>query len=478
MKQGELIKSLRQIVGDRYLLVEKEDVIVYEQDGSIFQVMPEIVVLPGDVEQVAAVIKAAKRTNVPIVPRGSGTGLAGGAVPAEGGIILSLARLNRILKIDLENRIAVVEPGVINLDVTKAVAKDGYFYAPDPSSQAACSIGGNVANNSGGPHTLAYGVTTNHVLGLEVVLDDGAIVWLGGEAPDTPGYDLCGVFVGSEGTMGIVTKVIVRLMRARESVRTLLAIFDQMDGATQTVVDINAAGIIPAALEIMDRTTIEAVERGAPVGFPRDAEAVLIVEIEGTAEHTERAIKLAREICQRDGAREVKLAADEAERQRLWKGRKGAFGAMGALAPNYYVQDGVVPRSQLPEMMKRVAAISKQFNLRIANVFHAGDGNLHPNILFDMRNPGELDRVIEAGAATLRACIELGGSITGEHGVGLEKKAYIGLLFSEADLEAMSRVRRAFDPDGRFNPAKLFPTPAGCGEIRLQPGPVPAGLWI
>ena len=478
MKQDELIESLRQIVGDRYLLVEKEDVIVYEQDGSIFQVMPEIVVLPGDVEQVAAVIKAAKRANVPIVPRGSGTGLAGGAVPAEGGIILSLARLNRILKIDLENRIAVVEPGVINLDVTKAVAKEGYFYAPDPSSQAACSIGGNVANNSGGPHTLAYGVTTNHVLGLEVVLDDGAIVWLGGEAPDTPGYDLCGVFVGSEGTMGIVTKVIVRLMRARESVRTLLAIFDQMDGATQTVVDITAAGIIPAALEIMDRTTIEAVERGAPVGFPRDAEAVLIVEIEGTAEHTERAIKLAREICRRDGAREVKLAADEAERQRLWKGRKGAFGAMGALAPNYYVQDGVVPRSQLPEMMKRVAAISKQFNLRIANVFHAGDGNLHPNILFDMRNPGELDRVIEAGAATLRACIELGGSITGEHGVGLEKKAYIGLLFSEADLEAMSRVRRAFDPDGRFNPAKLFPTPAGCGEIRLQPGRIPAGLWI
>jgi glycolate oxidase len=478
MKQDDLIKSLRQIVGDRYLLVEKEDVIVYEQDGSIFQVMPEIVVLPGDVEQVAAVIKAAKRANVPIVPRGSGTGLAGGAVPAEGGIILSLARLNRILKIDLENRIAVVEPGVINLDVTKAVAKDGYFYAPDPSSQAACSIGGNVANNSGGPHTLAYGVTTNHVLGLEVVLDDGAIVWLGGEAPDPPGYDLCGVFVGSEGTMGIVTKVIVRLMRARESVRTLLAIFDQMDGATQTVVDITAAGIIPAALEIMDRTAIEAVERGAPVGFPRDAEAVLIVEIEGTAEHTERAIKLAREICQRDGAREVKLATDEAERQRLWKGRKGAFGAMGALAPNYYVQDGVVPRSQLPEMMKRVAAISKQFNLRIANVFHAGDGNLHPNILFDMRNPGELDRVIDAGAATLRACIELGGSITGEHGVGLEKKAYIGLLFSEADLQAMSRVRRAFDPDNRFNPAKLFPTPASCGEMRLQPASIPAGLWI
>jgi glycolate oxidase len=478
MALKELIRALREIVGDRYVLVEIEDVIVYEQDGSIFQVMPEIVVLPGDVDQVAAVVKAAKHANVPIVPRGSGTGLAGGAVPAEGGIVLSLTRLNRILKIDLENRFAVVEPGVINIDVTKAVATDGLFYAPDPSSQAACSIGGNVANNSGGPHTLAYGVTTNHVLGIEVVLDDGAIVWLGGEVPDTPGYDLCGVFVGSEGTMGIVTKVVVRLMRARESVRTLLAIFDQMDCATQTVVDITAAGIIPAALEIMDRTAIEAVERGAPVGFPRDAEAVLIVEIEGLAEHTQRAIKLAREICQRDGAREVKLAADEAERQRLWKGRKGAFGAMGALAPNYYVQDGVVPRSKLPEMMKRIAEISKQFNLRIANVFHAGDGNLHPNILFDMRSPGELDRVIEAGAATLRACIELGGSITGEHGVGLEKKAYIGLLFSEADLDAMARVRRAFDPDNRFNPAKLFPTPASCGEIRLQPGQIPAGLWI
>ena len=478
MYQDPLIQSLRKIVSERYVMTEKEDVIVYEQDGSIFQAMPEIVVLPGDVEQVAAVIRAAKSANVPIIPRGSGTGLAGGAVPAEGGIVLSLARLNRILKIDLENRVALVEPGVINLDMTKAVAKDGLFYAPDPSSQAACSIGGNVANNSGGPHTLAYGVTTNHVLGLEVVLDDGSIVWLGGEVPDTPGYDLCGIFVGSEGTLGVVTKVAVRLMQARESVRTLLAIFDEMDNATQTVVDITAAGIIPAALEIMDRTTIEAVERGAPVGFPRDAAAVLIVEVEGLTEHTERSSAVTREICRSNGAREVKLAADENERQRLWKGRKGAFGAMGTLAPNYYVQDGVVPRSKLPEMMRRVAAISKEFNLRIANVFHAGDGNLHPNILFDMRAPGELDRVIEAGAATLRACIELGGSITGEHGVGLEKKAYIGLLFNEADLEAMNRVRRAFDPAGRFNPAKLFPTPASCGEVRLQPAQIPAGLWI
>jgi glycolate oxidase len=399
-------------------------------------------------------------------------------VPAEGGIILSLARLNRILQVDLQNRIAVVEPGVINADITKLVAKDGLFYAPDPSSQAACSIGGNVANNSGGPHTLAYGVTTNHVLGIEVVLDDGRVVWLGGEVPDTPGYDLCGVFVGSEGTMGIVTKVVVKLTASRESVRTLLAVFDQMDDATETVVAITSAGIIPAALEIMDRTTIEAVERGAPVGLPHDAEAVLIVEIEGLKEHTDRALEIARSICQQNHAREVKLAADEIERQLIWKGRKGAFGAMGALAPNYYVQDGVVPRSRLPEMMRRIAAISKQYNLRIANVFHAGDGNLHPNILFDMRSPGELERVIEAGAATLRACIELGGSITGEHGVGLEKKAYIGLLFNEADLAAMARVRRVFDPDGRFNPAKLFPTPASCGEVRLEPAKIPAGLWI
>jgi glycolate oxidase len=478
MHRNSLIQELRAIVGERYLLFEKEDVIVYEQDGSVFQVMPEIVVLPADVEQVSAVVKAARRNNVPIVPRGSGTGLAGGAVPAEGGIVLSLARLNRILKIDLQNRIAIVEPGVINVDVTKAVAKDGFFYAPDPSSQAACSIGGNVANNSGGPHTLAYGVTTNHVVGLEVVLDDGRIVWLGGEIPDIPGYDLCGLFVGSEGTMGVVTKVAVKLMQARESVRTLLAIFERMDSATESVVDITSAGVIPAALEIMDRTAIEAVETGSPVGFPRDADAVLIVEIEGLREQTERSMNSARAVCERNGAREVRVAKDEAERQLLWKGRKGAFGAMGALAPNYYVQDGVVPRSKLPEMMQRVAEISKQFNLRIANVFHAGDGNLHPNILFDMRTPGEFDRVVEAGAATLRACIELGGSITGEHGIGLEKKAYIGLLFNEADLEAMTRVRRAFDPDGRFNPAKLFPTPLSCGELRLQQATIPAGLWI
>ncbi len=278
--------------------------------------------------------------------------------------------------------------------------------------------------------------------------------------------------------MGIVTKVAVRLMQTRESVRTLLAIFDRMDSATQTVVDITAAGIIPAALEIMDRLTIEAVETGAPVGFPRDADAVLLVEVEGLREQTEQSLNLVRTICETNGARQVKVAKDYTERQLLWKGRKGAFGAMGALAPNYYVQDGVVPRSKLPEMMKRITAISKQFNLRIANVFHAGDGNLHPNILFDMRTPGELDRVIEAGAATLRACIELGGSITGEHGVGLEKKAYIGLLFKEADLEAMTRVRKAFDPDGRFNPAKLFPTPASCGEVRMEPARIPAGLWI
>ena len=478
MSRDALIQELRGIVGDHYTLIEKEDVIVYEQDGSIFQVMPEIVVLPGNVEEISAVVKAARRANVPIVPRGSGTGLAGGAVPAEGGIVLSLARLDHILKIDLQNGLAIVEPGVINLDMTKAVSKDGFFYAPDPSSQAACSIGGNVANNSGGPHTLAYGVTTNHVLGMEVVLDDGQIGWLGGDVSDTPGYDLCGIFVGSEGTMGIVTKVAVRLMQTRESVRTLLAIFDRMEPATETVVDITAAGIIPAALEMMDRLTIEAVERGAPVGFPRDAEAVLLVEVEGVREQTERSVNLIQTICQRNGAREVKVAQSETERQLLWKGRKGAFGALGTLAPNYYVQDGVVPRSRLPEIMKRIAAISKDFNLRIANVFHAGDGNLHPNLLFDMRTPGELDRVIEAGAAIVKACIELGGSITGEHGLGLEKKAYIGLLFNEVDLEAMARVRRAFDPDGRFNPAKMFPTPISCGEVRLQPANIPAGLWI
>jgi glycolate oxidase len=478
MNRDDLINQLRAIVGEKYLLTEKEDVIVYEQDGSILQAMPEIVVLPGDAGEVAEVVKAAKRAGVPIVPRGSGTGLAGGAVPAEGGIVLSLARLNRILQIDLKNRMALVEPGVINLDITKAVAKDGLFFAPDPTSQPACSIGGNVANNSGGPHTLAYGVTTNHVLGVEVVLDDGQVVWLGGRVADSPGYDLCGVFVGSEGTMGIVTKAAVRFMRTRESVRTLLAVFDRTEAATKTVVDVTAAGIIPAALEMMDRLTISAVGKAVPGVYPPDAEAVLLVEVEGLSETTERAILLVRTICERSGAREVRIAANEAERQLLWKGRKEAFGAMGLLAPNYYVQDGVVPRSRLPEIMKQVAEISARYRLKIANVFHAGDGNLHPNILFDMRAPGELDRVIEAGAAILKACVDAGGSITGEHGIGLEKKAYIGLLFNEADLDAMARVRRVFDPDGRFNPAKLFPTPVSCGEVRRQPQTIPAGLWI
>ena len=478
MNRKAFVQEIKEIVGDRYVLTEKEDVIVYEQDGSILNVMPEIVVLPANVEQVSAVVRAARRENLPIVPRGSGTGLAGGAVPAEGGIVLSLARMNRILDIDLKNRIAIVEPGVINLDVTKAVAKHGLFYAPDPSSQAACSIGGNVANNSGGPHTLAYGVTTNHVLGVEVVLDEGQVVWLGGQVPDSPGYDLCGLFVGSEGTMGIVTKVRVRLMRMREAVRTLLAIFNHMDLATQSVVDITAAGIIPAALEMMDQLTIEAVEKGKPVGYPRDAAAVLLVELEGVREHTERAATMVEAICRRDGAREVRVAQSEAERLLLWKGRKEAFGALGALAPNYYVQDGVVPRSRLPDIMREVAEISQRYSLKVANVFHAGDGNLHPNILFDMRVPGELDRVIEAGAAIIKACVAAGGSITGEHGIGLEKKAYIGLLFNNEDLDAMKRVRRAFDPDGRFNPAKLFPTPITCAEMRRQPAKIPAGLWI
>jgi len=478
MSRDVLIRELRQIVSDRYVLVEKEDVIVYEQDASILQVMPEVVVLPADVGQVSAVVRAARRANVPIVPRGSGTGLAGGAVPAEGGVVLSLARMNRILEIDLKNRVAVLEPGVINIDVTKAVTKQGFFYAPDPSSQAACSIGGNVANNSGGPHTLAYGVTTNHVLGVEVVLGDGAAVWLGGRVADSPGYDLCGLFVGSEGTMGIVTKVAVRLMRTREAVQTLLAVFDRMEPATQTVVDITAAGIIPAALEMMDQLTIEAVEKGKPVGYPRDAAAVLLVELEGVREHTERAARLAEEICSRNGARQVRRAQSEAERQLLWKGRKEAFGALGALAPNYYVQDGVVPRSRLPEIMREVAEIGSRYRLRIANVFHAGDGNLHPNILFDMRVPGELDRVIEAGAAIVKACVAAGGSLTGEHGIGLEKKAYMTLLFNAQDLEAMARMRRAFDPDGRFNPAKVFPTPITCAEMRRQPAKIPPGLWI
>lgn len=478
-RMQQLITALRRIAGRDHVLVEDADVIVYEQDGSILRATPEIVVLPADVNQVAAVIREARAAEAPIVPRGSGTGLAGGAVPAGGGVVISLTRLNRMIGVDYRDRTVELEPGVINAEVTKNVGKAGFFYAPDPSSQAACSIGGNLANNSGGPHTLAYGVTTNHALGIEVVLHDGAVAWLGGVVPDVPGYDLCGVFVGSEGTLGIVTRAVVRLMRARESVRTLLAIFDRMDDATQAVVDVTAAGIVPAALEMMDRTTIEAVERGAPAGYPRDAEAVLLLEVEGLREYTERALRTAEAICARAGARQVRAARDEQERLALWKGRKGAFGALGTLAPNYYVMDGVVPRSRLPETMRAVGEIAQRFGVRIANVFHAGDGNLHPNILFDIRVPGALDRVIEAAEAILRACVAVGGSLTGEHGIGLEKRAYMEWLFTAQDLEAMDRVRAAFDPVRAFNPGKVFPTPAACGEVtRRAPGKIPAGLWV
>jgi len=473
-----LIDALRRLLGPRFVLVAKEDVVVYEQDGSFLSVMPEVVVLPNSTEEVAAVVRLAAEAGVPVVPRGSGTGLAGGAVPAEGGVVISLARMNRILEVDLENRVAVLEPGVVNLDVTKAVAPRGLFYAPDPSSQAACSIGGNVANNSGGPHTLAYGVTTNHVLGVDIVLSDGTLARVGGPVRDTPGYDLLGLIVGSEGTLGIVTRVIVRLMGARETVGTLLAIFDDFNAATQSVTDVTAAGIIPAALEMMDNVTIQAIERGSPVGLPLDAEAVLLMEVEGLQEHVDEAVARLRAISERNGARRVQVAADAAQRAALWKARKTAFGAMGTLAPNYYVQDGVVPRSRLPEIMRRVREVAKTHHVLIANVFHAGDGNLHPNILFDIRKEGELDRVIQAGEAILKACVEVGGSLTGEHGIGLEKKAYLPWLFGEADLAAMEDVKRAFDPENRFNPAKMFPTPVSCGEVRRVPGAIPAGLWI
>jgi glycolate oxidase len=474
-----LIRSLRRIVGRDYVLVDDADVIVYEQDGSILRAMPEIVVLPADAAQVAAVVREARAAGVPVVPRGSGTGLAGGAVAAGGGVVVVLTRLNRVLGVDYRDRVIDLEPGVINADVTKSVAGAGFFYAPDPSSQAACSIGGNLANNSGGPHTLAYGVTTNHALALEVVRGDGTIVRLGGVVPDVPGYDLCGIFVGSEGTMGIVTRAVVRLLRSREAVRTLLAVFDRMDDATQAVVEVTAAGIVPAALEMMDGTTIEAVERGAPAGYPRDADAVLLLEVEGVREYAERALRTAEAICRACRARMVRAARDEQERAALWKGRKGAFGALGTLAPNYYVMDGVVPRSALPQTMRAVAEIARRYDVRIANVFHAGDGNLHPNILFDLRLPGALERVIEAAAAILRVCVDVGGSLTGEHGIGLEKTAYMTWVFSAEDLAAMDRVRAAFDPHRVFNPGKVFPTPPACGEtVRRTPGRIPEGLWV
>ena len=463
-KSKSIIGALGDIVGPEYVLHGPEDLLVFEYDASIDKAVPQAVVLPDTTEQVAAIVKLANAYGVPITPRGAGTGLSGGALAVKGGIVIGTSRMNRLLEIDPVNQIAVVEPGLVNLKLSEKAAVHGLHYVPDPSSQKTCTIGGNVAENSGGPHSLAYGVTTNHVLGMEVVMPDGEILWLGGKNQDRPGYDLPGIFVGSEGTIGVVTKVIVKLTRDPEAIGTMVAVFDQMDQATTAVSTIIASGMIPAAIEMIDRVAIEAVNPAINAGFPDDADAVLLVEVDGLRESVAEELEAVQAICHELGTREIRVAKSPQERDTLWAARKGAFGALGRIAPNYYVLDGVVPRTKLPETLRRVADIGARFNFRIANVFHAGDGNLHPCIAFDERIPGESRRVLEAGAEVMHACIEFGGSITGEHGVGLEKQSFMGLVFSEEDLAAQEKLRAAFADSETFNPCKVFPSRAGCGE--------------
>jgi glycolate oxidase len=463
--KSELIEELERVLGPDGVLWQPYDLMMYEYDGSIDRARAQAVVFPTGAQQVSELIKLCNRRGVPYTARGAGTGLSGGAIPARGGVLISFSRMNRILEVDLENLRAVVEPGLVNLRLSKAIAHHGLYYVPDPSSQKACTIGGNVGENSGGPHTLRYGVTTNHVLGLEFVLPDGQIVQTGGLGLDTPGYDLTGLYVGSEGTLGIATRVIVRLVPLAESVRTLLAVFPTVRDASRAVGGIIAERIVPAALEMMDNLCIQAVEAKAKAGFPLDAEALLIIEVEGLEEEMDASVEAIVGLCTEFGALDVRLAKDEAERARVWAARKGAFGAIGTITPDYYTVDGVVPRSKLPDVLAEIGELSRRSGLRIANVFHAGDGNLHPLILFDADHPGEMERTIEAGADIMLACARAGGSLTGEHGIGMEKNHLMPLIFSQDDIAIMQRVKNALDPAGYCNPEKVFPTPGRCLEM-------------
>ena len=455
--QQKIIKGLEAIVGKANVMSHPEDLLVFEYDGSIDKAIPQAVVFPASTQEVSGVVSLAHAGGIPVVGRGAGTGLSGGAIASLGGIQLVLTRMKRILEIDEVNRLAVVEPGVVNLDLDNAAHKYGMRYVPDPSSQKACSLGGNVAENAGGPHCLAYGVTTNHVLGMEVVLEDGSVTWLGGRTREVPGYDLRGVFIGSEGTFGIATKIVVRFLPVPEAVKTFLGVFHDLDSACAAVSAIIGRGLVPAALEMVDALTIKAVQNVTKTGLPDDAGAVLLVEVEGMKEEVEELSADVEATLWETGAAEVRAAVEYEDRDRLWQARKGALGALGSLAPNYYLVDGVVPRTRLSEVLKSVGEVGLKYGIPIANVFHAGDGNLHPCILFDERKSGEIERVMEAGGEILKICVEAGGVLTGEHGVGLEKKGYMPLIFSNEDMDAMIRVRNAFSPGARFNPGKIFP---------------------
>src|SRR5438445_2497054 len=465
-RKSALRRELEAIVGPGGVLSEPDELIVYESDWlTLFRALADFVVFPTSAEHVAALVRVANREAMPFVARGAGTGLSGGCLPTEGGLVLSLMRMNRVLEVDYDNQVVVVEPGLVNLHLSWAVGPQGFYYAPDPSSQQACTIGGNIANNSGGPHTLKYGVTTNHVLGLEVVLPDGELMWLGGKTRDAQGYDLVGLFVGSEGTFGIATKIVVRILKKPQAVKTVLAVFDQVDQASEAVSAIIARGLVPAAMEMIDQLTIEAVEDAFGCGYPRDAAAALLIELDGLAAGMEAQAERVVQACRDCGAREVRTARDEAERALLWKGRKSAFGAYGRTSPAYRVMDWVIPRTKLPYVLRRVNEIVAAHGLRVGNVFHAGDGNLHPNILYDPRRPGEEARVVAAGAEIMKVCAEVGGSISGEHGVGLGKTDFMPLIFSAADLALMRRLKNAFNPTGLCNPGKVFPTKKSCVEV-------------
>jgi len=465
---ARVMRELERICGRDSLVREPLELLTYECDALPYmREEPAVVVLPSSAADVQAVVRCCHEAGVPFVARGHGTGLSGGALPVPGGVVIGLSRLNRVLDVDIPNRRVTVEPGVTNLEITRRVAPHGYYYAPDPSSQQVCSIGGNVAENSGGAHCLKYGFTTHHVLALDVIMADGERLHLDGAAAGATGPDLVGLIVGSEGTLGVVTRAVVRILRRPESVRTLLAAFDTIGAAGTAVSEIIAAGIIPAAVEMMDALAIAAAEAAVQPGFPK-ADAVLIVELDGPEAEVAELFPLAEQVCRRAGAASIEIATTDDQRARIWRGRKAAFAAMGRIAPAYYVQDGVVPRTKLPHVLDRIRQLEVRRGLRIANVFHAGDGNLHPLICYDDKVPGQAEEAVEAAEEILSYCLEAGGSITGEHGVGMDKREFMPKMFTDDDLDLMERVRDAIDPQRLCNPGKVFPTPRLCGEV---PGP-------
>jgi glycolate oxidase len=462
-----LVSPLEMILGRDGVIQRKDELLTYECDGLTgYRQRPALVVLPRTTEQVAQVVKLLHEQQIPWVARGAGTGLSGGALPLEKGVLIVLTRMNQILNIDLENQRVVVQPGVINNWVTQAVSGAGFYYAPDPSSQVVCSLGGNIAENSGGVHCLKYGTTTNHVLGLKVVIPDGSVMDLGGYLPEMPGYDLTGLFVGSEGTLGIATEITLKILKVPSSICVVVADFTTMEAAAKTVADIIAAGIIPAGMEIMDNLSINAVEDVVATGcYPRDAAAILLVELDGLTAEVKANQELVKTLCNNNGSRDFICAYDQETRLKLWKGRKAAFAAAGKMSPSYFVQDGVVPRAQLVQILKDINELGDRFGFRIANVFHAGDGNLHPLILYNHGEPGAWEKVEELGGEILKRCVELGGSLSGEHGIGMDKNNFMPAMFNEIDLETMAWVKSSFNPDNLANPGKLFPTPRSCGEV-------------